>query len=76
MAALGIVKGKQTADQSVPGLVEVATAILEILPVQGSKALHDEIKVMLQVRRACFCLISGMLRSRRHVTCADPRWRL
>jgi hypothetical protein len=56
VAALGIVKDKQQVDQSAPGLKEVVTAILEILPVQGSKALHDEIKVMLQVRSSCSVL--------------------
>jgi hypothetical protein len=71
VAALGIVKDKQQADQSAPGLKEVVTAILEILPVQGSKALHDEIKVMLQVRSAC-SVLSWPALSSSHV-CAHPR---
>lgn len=49
VAALGIVKGKSAAEPDVVGLREVVGAILEVLPVQGSKALHDEIKVLLKV---------------------------
>jgi Na+-translocating ferredoxin:NAD+ oxidoreductase RNF subunit RnfB len=71
VAALGIVKDKQKVDQSAPGLKEVVTAILEILPVQGSKALHDEIKVMLQVRSA-FSVLSCPALSSSHV-CTYPR---
>jgi hypothetical protein len=43
------VKGKVAAERDVIGLRELVAAILEILPVQGSKALHDEIKVLLKV---------------------------
>jgi hypothetical protein len=53
VAALGIVKGKETAAPNNPGLVEIARAALQILPVQGSKALHDEIKVLLEVCWKC-----------------------
>ena len=42
-------KGKVAAAPDVVGLKEVVAAILELLPVQGSKALHDEIKVLLKV---------------------------
>ena len=49
VAALGIVKGKERARSDVPGLAELVTALLDILPVRGAKALHDEIKVLLQV---------------------------
>ena len=49
VAALGIVKGKAAAEPGVVGLREIVGAILEILPAQGSKALHDEIKVLLKV---------------------------
>ena len=42
-------KGKAAAEPEVVGLREIVGAILEILPAQGSKALHDEIKVLLKV---------------------------
>jgi len=48
VAAVGILKGQGKTTADVPGLAEVVVAVLEILPVSGSKALHDEIKVMLQ----------------------------
>jgi hypothetical protein len=48
VAAVGILKGQGKTTADVPGLAEVVMAVLEILPVSGSKALHDEIKVMLQ----------------------------
>lgn len=50
VAALGIVKGKDKAKPDTPGLIELVKGILDILAVQGSKALHEEIKVMLKVR--------------------------
>jgi len=49
VASLGIVKGKDKTNPDTPGLVDLVKGLLDILPAQGSKALHDEIKVMLKV---------------------------